>query len=50
MVTVHTTGLHPRVIYQLVNYFNTSDYRTAQHWFYERLCLGCIELSMELGS
>ena len=34
----------------IANEFNTSDYRTGQHWFYECLCLGCIELSLELGS
>ena len=49
-VNSEVTGLHCLVIYHLVNEFNTSDYRTAQHWFYECLRLGCIELSMELGS
>ena len=41
VVTEYATDLHCQVIYHLVNEFNTSDYRTAQHWLYECLRLGC---------
>ena len=50
VVTEYATDLHCRVLYHLVNEFNTSDYRTAQHWFYECLCPVCMGLSMVLGS